>query len=781
MTDKMIGKRIRRNEDPRLLTGQALFVDDVEVPGMLHAAFVRSDYAHARLLSVDASAARQRPGVVAVFTAEDMGDDWRPGPPLVSPPPTAKDVTFHSRRQVPLVKDKVRHAGEPIAVIIAESRYIAEDAAEDVVANLEPLEAVIDLEKALQAGSPLVHDDLESNLAAHLVQRKGDYEAAQDKADLVVKRRIVIERGAAAAMENRGIVADWDEKSKTLTVWDTTQAPIPIRNGLATQLGLSESQVRVIAPFLGGGFGPKMMMFYAEEMLIPWVSMKLGRPIKWIEDRRENFYATTQERGQIHDAEMALSRDGHILGVKDMFLHDTGAYDPYGLTIPLNTQCHAMGPYDIENFLSEATVVFTNKTLVTPVRGAGRPQGIFIVERLLDIACKELGIDPVEIRERNLIPPDAFPYEHTIIDQAFAPLVLDSGNYLPVIERAREMIGYDSFVKDEQPRLRAEGKYVGIAITPFIESTGVGPYEGARVTIEATGKVFVATGIGTQGQGHFTTFAQVVADQLGVAVSDVRIVTGDTSEFHWGTGTFASRGAVVAGNAVHASAAMVRAKVLKLASKMLDAPEEELELEGGSVRVADLPHKSISLGELAVLANPLRGAVQPGTEPGLEATAYFGPQYGATAFGTHAMILEIDPETMMIDIKRYVTVEDCGTVLNPLILEGQIHGGVSMGIGNAYYEKLHFGENGQLLNASFADYLVPSSTEMPRIEVGHMETRAPLNELGTKGVGEAGTIPVPALFAQAIENAFHDRKLEILEMPMSPNRLFELLSEEATQ
>ncbi len=776
MTKKFIGKRVKRNEDPRLLTGQALFVDDVEIPGMLHAAFLRSDYAHARLLSIDVSVARQRPGVVAVFTAEDMGDDWQPGPPLVSPPPTAKDVIFHSRRQVPLVKDKVRHAGEAIAVVIAESRYIAEDAVEDILVEFEPLEAVSDLEKGLEADSPLVHDDLESNLAAHLVQKKGDYEAAREKADLVITRRIVIERGAAAAMENRGIVANWDEKSQHLTVWDTTQAPIPIRNGLAARLGLSENQVRVIAPFVGGGFGPKMMMFYPEEMLIPWVSMKLSRPIKWIEDRRENFYATTQERGQIHDVEIALSSDGHILGLKDVFLHDTGAYDPYGLTIPLNTQCHVMGPYDIENFTSEVSVVFTNKTLVTPVRGAGRPQGIFIIERLLDIASRELGIDLVEIRKRNLIPPDAFPYEHKIIDQAFAPLVLDSGNYWPVMEKALEMIGYDQFVKDEQLRLRTEGRYVGIGITPFIESTGVGPYEGARVTVEASGKIFVATGIGTQGQGHFTTFAQIVAEQLGVAVSDVRIVTGDTTEFHWGTGTFASRGAVVAGNAIHASSSIVRQKVLKLASKILETSEEELELEGGLVRVADIPHKSISLGELALLANPLRGAVEPGTEPGLEATAYFGPQYGATAFGTHAMIIEIDPETMMIEIKRYIAVEDCGTVLNPLILEGQIHGGVSMGIGNAYYEKLHFDENGQLLNASFADYLIPSSTEMPRIEVGHVETYAPLNELGTKGVGEAGTIPVPALFAQAIENALYNQELEILEMPLSPNRLFELLA-----
>ncbi len=777
MTEKYVGKRMTRTEDPRLLTGQGLFVDDVDIPGMLHAAFLRSDYAHARLKSIDVSAARNRPGVVAVYTAEDLGDFWQPGPPLVVPPPTLEGVTFHTRTQVPLVKDKVRHMGEPIAVVFAESRYIAEDATEDIVVDFEPLDAVVDLEKGLEPGAPLVHDDMDSNMAAHLVQDKGDYEAAKAKADLVIKRRIVIDRCVAGAMENRGVVAQWDDKSQQLTVWDTTQAPIPLRNGLAGMLGLSEHQVRVIAPFVGGGFGPKIMMFYPEEVLLTWATMRLNRPVKWIEDRRENFLATTQERGQVHDAEMALTKDGRILGVSHSFLHDTGAYDPYGLTVPLNTQSHSMGGYDVPNYHSELKVVFTNKMIVTPVRGAGRPQGIFLVERLLDTTAKELGIDRIEIRKRNLIPPDKFPYNHRIIDQAFSDLILDSGDYLPVLEKAVEMIGYEQFIKEEQPRLRAEGKHVGIGIAPFIETTGVGPYEGARITVGTNGKISVATGLGTQGQGHFTSFAQIVADQLSVSPRDIHLVTGDTDQFHWGTGTFASRGAVVAGNAIHAAAKGVRAKILKLASKVLETPEEELELVNGTVRVADIPQQSIDLGQLAALANPLRGAVEPGTEPGLEATDYFGPQYGATAFGTHAMILEVDTETMMIDIKRYITVEDCGTVLNPLILDGQVHGGVALGIANSYYEQLIYDENGQLLNASLADYLIPTSAEVPRIEVGHHETTSPLNPLGTKGAGEAGTIPVPSVFAQAMEDALYDYDLEILEMPMSPNRLFEMLQE----
>ena len=584
---KYIGERITRNEDPRLLTGQALFVDDVDLPGMLHAAFLRSDYAHARLLNIDISQALERPGVVAVYTADLMGEEWQPGPANVSPPPGIEEITFHSRTQVPLAKGKVRHVGEPIAMVIAENRYIAEDAIEDILVDFESLNVVADIETALDPGAPLVHDDLESNLACHMIQGKGDYQAAKESADVVIRRKIDIDRGAAAALENRGIVANWDEKIQHLTIWDTTQAPIPIRNGVASRLGLNQSQVRVIAPFIGGGFGPKMMMHYPEEILIPWISVKLCKPVKWIEDRRENFFATTQERRQVHDAEILLTNEGKILGISHKFLHDSGAYDPYGLTIPLNTQSHAAGAYDVPNYHSELTVIFTNKMYTTPIRGAGRPQGIFLVERLMDIAAKELGIDPLEIRLRNLIPPGAFPYDREIIDQAFTLLTFDSGNYQPAVEKAAEMIGYEQFIKEEAPRLRAGGRTVGIGIVPFVETTGVGPYEGARINIEPSGKVNVATGVGTQGQGHFTSFAQVVAEQLGVDIRNINLVSGDSADFHWGTGTFASRGAVVAGNAIHASATIVRGKILKLASKRLEAREEELELEDGFVRVTD--------------------------------------------------------------------------------------------------------------------------------------------------------------------------------------------------
>ena len=772
---KYIGQPVKRNEDPRLLTGQALFVDDVDLPGMLHATFLRSDYAHARIISIDTSAAKAMPGVVAVYTAADMGDFWHPSPMIVQPPPTLEDIVFNARPQIPMAKDKVRHIGDPVAVVIAESRYIAEDAAEQIWVEYEPLDAVTDLEKALEPDSALLYEELGTNLASHVQQEKGNYAEAAANADLVIKRRIIIDRGAAAAMENRGIVVNWDAKSQQMTMWNTTQAPIPIRNGIAATLGLSEHQVRVIAPFVGGGFGPKIMLWQPEEVLLPWASMKLNRPIKWIEDRRENFMGTTQERGQIHDVEAAFTKDGKILGLKDVFLHDTGAYNPYGLTVPLNTQTHSMGTYDVPNLYTEFKVVFTNKMIVTPVRGAGRPQGIFVVERMMDLAAKELGLDPVEIRRRNLIPADAFPVNQQIIGQDFIETIYDSGNFQPLLEKAKKMIGYDQFVTEEQPKLRAEGRHVGIGLVTFVESTGVGPYEGARITVESSGKVNLVTGVGTQGQSHFTSFAQIAAEALGVDVRDVEVTTGDTAQFHWGTGTFASRGAVVAGNAINAAAQRVRAKILAKASEVLEAPEEELELENGVVRVADMPEKSLTLGELAMLANPLRGAVEPGTEPGLEASEYFGPKYGTTASGVVAMIVEVDPDTMMIDIPRFVIAHDCGTVINPMVVEGQIHGGVSLGVGNSYYEQIIYDENGQLLNASFMDYLIPRSTDMPHeFEIAHQETKSPLNPMGSKGVGEAGAIPIPSLFAQALENALNIDGLEILEMPLSPSKLFSL-------
>ena len=773
MSRTYVGTSVPRNEDRRLLTGNALFVDDVQLEGMLHAAFVRSDHAHGVLRGVDVSAALARPGVVAVITAEDLGDYWQPGPLLVPPPPI-DGIVFNQASQVPLARDRVRHVGEPIAMVIADSRYIAEDALADVVVDVDPLDPVVGLEAALEPGAEIIHPQLGTNLAAHVVQRHGDYETAKAAADLVISRRFHYDRGAAAAMENRCVAARWDPRAEELTVWDTTQAPIPIRNGLARMLGLLESRVRVVAPYVGGGFGPKIMMFYPEEVLIPWIAMRLGRPVKWAEDRQENFFATTQERSQIHDAEIALSADGRILGVQDFFFHDTGAYDPYGLTVPINSQCTLLGPYDVPAYHSEFRAVFTNTVTVTPVRGAGRQHGVFVMERLLDIAARQLGLEPAEIRRRNYLRKDVFPHTFQILFQDFAPLYYDSGNYAPALEAALDIVGRDTFPQ-QQAAARAEGRYIGMGVVSYVEGTGIGPYEGARVTVEPSGQVRVATGLGTQGQGHYTAFAQIVAEVLDVDVDRVHVVTGDTREFGWGTGTFASRGAVVAGSACHEAALAVRKKVLETGARVLGIAPDDVELAANSIRSRSNPDRAMTLGELAGHANPLRGAVTPGSEPGLEATAYFGPDHGSTASGVHAMVVEVDPETAMVKILRYIVVHDCGKLINPMIVAGQVQGGVAHGIGNAFYEQLVYDEGGQLQNASFMDYLLPTAMDVPNVEMAHRETEAPLNPLGLKGVGEAGCIPTGAAFAQAIEDAVPHLGLEIREIPLSPNRLFELI------
>ena len=776
MAGKIFGQPVSRLEDKHLLTGRAKFIDDIEIPGMLHAAFLRSDYAHAIIKSIDVSAAKEHPGVVAVYTAEDFGDYWRVGPLQVPPPSAIKGSQFSARPLPPIAKGKVRFSGEPIALVIAESRYIAEDALEDIIFDAEPLPAVIDLEKAWEDTSVLVHDDLPSNMAALVKQESGDYEAAKKQADVVISKRLVADHVIGGAMENRGLVVNWDEGRQELVVWATTQAPLPLRSAIAGRMGLAENQVRVITPYIGGGFGPKVMTSQADDVLLPWVSMQLNRPIKWIEDRRENFLATTSERDQVHHAEMALKKDGTILGFKDVFYHNTGAYDPYGMTVPLNTQTHTVSNYRVPNFYTEIRMVFTNEMVVTPVRGAGRSEGVFVMERMMDAAAKELNMDPVELRLKNLLVEKEFPLNTGIIGQDFVVGVLDSGDYKNNLEKCIEAIDYEKFRKEIQPKARKEGKHLGIGVVAFTEGTAVGPYEGARITVGNNGLVSVSTGYSTQGQGHFTVFAQIVAEQLNVKLDKVKVITGDTLHFHWGAGTFASRGATIVGSAVHSAAVMVRDKALSTASKFLEVPEEELELFDGTVRVKDHPEESISLGELAGRANPMRGAVEADVKPGLEATAYYAPPHASTGSGACAMILDVDPETCKAKIERFVLVHDCGTVINPLLLEGQIQGGVSMGIGNAFYEKVVYDENGQLLTASFMDYLMPQATDMPKkMEIGHNVHPSPLNELGIKGVGEAGALPPSPAFCQAVEDALYEYKLDITESNLNPSMIYDYI------
>lgn len=776
MNGKYFGQPVTRLEDKYLLTGNAKFIDDIELPGMLHAAFLRSDYAHAIIKKIDVSEARKRPGVVAVYTADDFGDYWKPGPLLVPPPTAIPGAKFNARPLVPIAKGKIRFSGEPLAVVIAESRYIAEDAFDDIILDVEPLPAVIDLEKAWTDTSVLVHDDLGTNMAALVKQEAGNYEDAKAQADVVVSRRILVEHVAAAAMENRGFVVNWDERNQEMTIWASTQSPLTIRGTVSRLLGLAESQVHVITPFIGGAFGPKVMSSQADDVLLPWIAKKLNRPIKWMEDRRENFLATTSERDQVHHCEIALKKDGTILGFKDVFYHNTGAYDSYGMTVPLNTQTHTVSNYRVPNFYTEIRMVFTNQMVVTPVRGAGRSEGIFAMERMMDFAAKELGMDPVDLRNKNLLKPVEFPLKSGIIGQDFVEGVLDSGDYLGNMKLCLDMIDYEKFRKEIQPKARAEGKRLGIGVVAFTEGTAVGPYEGCKITVSANGKVTMVTGYSTQGQGHFTVYAQIVADMLNVKLEDVKVITGDTGHFQWGAGTFASRGATLVSTATYMAAQKVRAKIFATASKALNVPEDQVDLCEGSVCVKDKPETSIPLGTLAAMANPMRGVVEPGVEPGLEATAYYGPPHGATGSGACAVTVEIDPETMLPKIDRFVLVHDCGTVINPLLLEGQLQGGVSMGIGNTLYERMVYDENGQLLTASFMDYLMPLATDMPKkMEMGHLHTPSPLNPLGIKGVGEAGALPPGPAIVQAIEDAFYDTGLEILESNISPSQIYEYL------
>jgi carbon-monoxide dehydrogenase large subunit len=774
-----------------MLRGMGAYVDDIDPPDVLHAAILRSPYGHARFEHIDTSAARAYAGVHAVYTAADLGSFNQPAP-LVVPHPNLT----HGRTQKPLAEDKVCFIGEAVAMVVAEDRYIAEDAVGLIEVDWEPLPAAVDFLRATDANAPLVHDDVPNNVAARLTQLVGDPETAFRRAAHIFEENVYIERSCGSPIEARGVAAVWDPRQGSLTVWDATQAPLTIKNGLANMLGLPEFKVEVIAPDVGGGFGTKIMLFFPEEVLVPWAAMQLGQPVKWTEDRHEHFVAANQERGQAHTARVAVDAEGHILGLESAFLHDTGAYTPYGMVVPIITATQLPGPYKVPNYRSEFTVVYTNTPCVSPYRGAGRPHACFVMERLIDRIARELELEPNEVRRRNFVQPDEFPWDVGLTFQDGAPTRYDSGNYPAALDLAERMIDVPAF-RAEQAAARAEGRYLGLGFAAYVEGTGIGPYEGAHVRIEPSGRVVAVTGLTSQGQGHYTSFAQIVANELGCDVTDVTVITGDTSRFNWGAGTFASRALVTAGNALGLAARTVREKVLALGAELLEASPEDLELSHGHVRVRGAPGRELTLGALATAANPIRyaygkeanqaalrlvkareGAVlQPGEEPGLEARGFFAPDRATWASGQHAAIVEVSPQTGDVRFLRYVVVHDCGVLINPTIVEGQIHGGVAQGIGGALYERLHFDDSGQLLNASFMDFLMPTAVEMPEIEIAHIETPSPLNPLGIKGVGEAGTIPVAPLVAEAIEDALAPFGVRIREMPLSPVRIRELLEE----
>jgi aerobic carbon-monoxide dehydrogenase large subunit len=793
MATRWFGASVQRLEDPRLLRGKGTYVDDIDLPNLLHAAILRSPHAHAKIVSIDTSAALALPGVHLVLSATDLGEVLEPSPLLV---PHA--ALTQPRTQLPLALEEVRYVGEAVAMVVAESRYLAEDALDLIDVEYEPLPVVHSLDVASGADAPLVHADVPGNKAAQLAQQVGDPDTVFANAPHVLQERFLVDRGAAMPMECRGIVAQWDAFEETLTCWISTQGPIPIRNGLAAIFHLPEHKVRVVAPDVGGGFGTKIMMFYPEEILTPFAARHLGRPVKWIEDRREHFISANQERSQAHEVEYAFDDQGVLLAVRDCFLHDAGAYTPYGIIVPIITACTLPGPYRLRHYASEFTVLYTNKVPVSPYRGAGRPHAVFVMERIMDRIASELQLDRLEVRTRNFIAPDEFPWDVGLVYQDGGPTKYDSGNYQAGLEKLKVLLGYEHF-REQQEAARADGRYLGIGVGCYVEGTGIGPYEGAKVSVESDGRVYATTGVSSQGQAHATTLAQIVAEQLGVDIHDVMVTTGDTRAFNWGVGTFASRSATVAGSAMHLAALKVREKAKQVAADLFEAAPDDIELADGKVFVRDAPHRALTLGQLAISANPLRYAYgenarklmtmklagpRPGPAlppergaPGLEASEFYSPPHGSFASGIHGAIIEVDPKTGMVTFLKYAAVHDCGRLINPAVVEGQIHGGVAQGIGGAFYERLVYDEEGQLINASFMDYLLPTAAEVPPIEVDHVETPSPLNPLGVKGAGEAGVIPVPALFASALDDALAPFDLRIREMPLHPCRLYELLQE----
>jgi len=655
----------------------------------------------------------------------------------------------------PLAGDRVRYVGEPVAIVAAEDPYLAEDALELIEVRYEQLPAVVDAETALKPGAPLLHEDAESNLAATVTQRVGDPDVAFAHADVVLGYNFRFGRLSGQPLETRGVVAVYERTKvgESFIVWDSTQSPHTARRVLAEMLRVPLHAIRVIAPDVGGGFGIKNRL-YAEEFLVPFLARHLGCPVRWIEDRREDLLTTYQAREQAHHLEVAASRDGTIQAIRDRFVADNGAYSPFGLVAPFNTTTTLPGPYRLRNYHVEMRAAYTNKPGMAPYRAAGRPPAVFAMERAIDLVARQVGMDPAEVRFRNVVQPDQFPYRLGLTDRDGSEVCYDSGDYPTCLRKAIELADVAAF-RRQQEEERTAGRYLGLGLGCYVESTGRGPFEGATVRVEPSGEVVVMTGSAPQGQSHETTLAQLCADRLGVNLDAVTVVTGDTAAIPLGVGTYATRSAVVAGNAVSVAARAVRDKAIRMAAQMLETSPQDLELRQGIIWVRGVPESQISLARVAsVVSSPPPAFIFPeGLEPGLEATHYFHPIGNTYANGVHVAIVEVDVETGIVSLLRYVVVHDCGTVINPAVVDGQVHGGVGQGIGNALLEEMVYDAAGQPLTTSYLDYLLPTAMEVPPIELGHHETPSPLNPEGIKGAGEGGTMPAPAAIANAVDDA----------------------------
>lgn len=771
MTTRLFGAPIQRVEDPALLTGKGLFTDDVKLPGTLHAAFVRSPYAHARINGIDLEAARMMPGVHAVLAADDLPEIVHGKRILLQVP---NPVIVEPITQMPLARDEVSFVGEPVVVVVADSRHIAEDAVEAVMVDFDPLPVAADMVIATGADAPMVHSHITDNIAARIRVGYGDVATAFKDAGHVVEMTLSQHRGTGNPIECRAVLANFDAVDSAMKIWSATQAPHGLKRAIVDMLEIADTDVRVIAPDVGGGFGPKLQV-YPEEIVIPICARMLGHPVKWIEDRREHLLTTVQERDQHWTVSMALSEDGRILGLRGHMLHDQGAYLPWGIISPYISSVTVPGPYILPSYELETRVVFTNKVPTTPLRGAGRPQAVFAMERLLDQAADELGMDRAEIRRRNLIPPERMPYAVGLTFRDGQPLVYDSGDYIRCQALALEKSGWDEFA-DRQKAARAKGRYIGIGIANYVEGTGLGPFEGATTQILSSGRVLLRTGSAAQGQGGKTVYAQIAADAFNIDISMIDVEIGDTASIPIGVGAFASRLMVNVGSAVSVSSAAVVKKLKQIAAAKFEVQEEDIELADGEVRVAGAQGASMTFIEVARMASGLPGFSLPGgIEPGLVSTHYFSPPQAAYSNGCHVAEVEVDRETGLVKIQRYIVVHDCGNMVNPLLVEGQVQGGVAHGVGNAILEMMRFDDAANPLTTSLADYLLPDAGIVPDAEIYHTESPSPLNPLGVKGAGEGGTIPAAAAIISAIENAMQSVGICIRETPILPEQLCGLI------
>jgi aerobic carbon-monoxide dehydrogenase large subunit len=774
---RLVGARVARREDPRLLTGQGSYVDDHRPARMLYAAFLRSPHAHARIRRLDASAALALPGVAAVLTGEDIARSSKPVR-AASKTPNVKTTSYP-----PLALGKVRHVGEAVAMVAAESRYVAEDAVERIVVDYEPLPVVRDVESALDPASPVLHDEAETNLLVSREFVRGDVDAALAGAAVVVRERFRFHRHTPVCMENRGCLGEYATASGALTLRSSAQCPGLVRDVLADLLDIPEHLIRVIANDVGGGFGAKASL-YPEEIATCVMARRLGRPVKWIGDRREDLLATTHAWDEIVDAELGLDQDGAIVGLRAEVTVDVGGYSIYPWTAaiePVQTISFLPGPYRVPTYRGRTRGVATNKAPLGPYRGVGRPPAVFVIEGLVDRAARRLGLDPTEIRLRNFIRDEDFPYKSP------SGIVWDRSSFTESLRRAREALDYKA-ARDEQARARAAGRWVGIGIASYVELTGIGSAipvspgmpvstgtEAATIRFDPAGKVTAVFGVASHGQGLETTLAQIVADEVGVPIEDVRVVHGDTDASPYGTGTYASRSLVLAGGAAILAGRSVREKMLVIAGHLLEADPADVTLADGRYAVRGMPDRSVTVRQIARAAYSGAKQLPKGLEPGLEATRFYDPYYGTASNATHAAMIEIDRATLEVKTLRYVVVEDCGRMVNPLIVDGQVHGGVAQGIGAALLEEIVYDDQGQLLSGTLMDYVVPSACEIPTMEVHHVETPSPVALGGFRGMGEGGTIGAPAAIANAVADALAPLQIEIAELPVTPERLFRLI------